>query len=238
LVVAVGCAGLLSNIVGLFLFHGAFHDLRVDFVFRYFTNAIPLDHGHSHGGHSHSHSHRPADLEAAKPQTVKVSKRNSLPHSHSGHSHGPTDRTPLLATTAPFVPGGASTSDSAVDVTDADQEELERAEEELFVHPVEFRAGVIRAAEDAGYGTARVRSMSESSLKKAPHSHDHGGHSHTAGEPHTHSHEGHDHGAEDEHSHGHGGKSEGSMNMEGVFLHVLGDAVSFPSHTSTYASHK
>jgi hypothetical protein len=79
--------------------------------------------------------------------------------------------------------------------------------------------------------------MSESSLKKAPHSHDHGGHSHTAGEPHTHSHEGHDHGAEDEHSHGHGGKSEGSMNMEGVFLHVLGDAVGFSSRTLSDAFH-
>ena len=36
LVLIVGCLGLLSNILGLFLFH---------------------DHGHAHGGHSHGHSH-------------------------------------------------------------------------------------------------------------------------------------------------------------------------------------
>lgn len=70
--------------------------------------------------------------------------------------------------------------------------------------------------------------------------HDHAGHNHANGEAHNHAHaksggklakdaahaeEGHGH----DHSHGsgghsHGGHSHGSMNMRGVFLHVLGDA--------------
>jgi zinc transporter 1 len=70
------------------------------------------------------------------------------------------------------------------------------------------------------------------------HDHSHAdGHSHAksasdAEEGHGHSHgeeeHGHDHGSaggdDHGHSHGGGGHSHGSMNMQGVFLHVLGDA--------------
>lgn len=200
-VVAVGCAGLLSNIVGLFLFH---------------------DHGHSHGGHSHGHSHsHGGDLEAAKPKVKHV------------HSHGSaSDRTPLLTpktssthTDSTIVPV-ASSSASA---TSEDSSETERAEEELFVHPGEFRANVVKAAHDAGYGATvgHKRTMSTSSKRSLPvHDHSAHGHSHSHEHPHAHDEtEEHDH-DHDEEEGGHGGHShEGSMNMRGVFLHVLGDAL-------------
>lgn len=102
--------------------------------------------------------------------------------------------------------------------------EAQRAEEELFVHPGEFRANVVRAAHDAGYGTGRARTMSESTRRSA-HGHEESHEGHSQGHDHAdHDHEeaGHNH----EHAESGGAHDHGSMNMEGVFLHVLGDAVS------------
>jgi len=73
--------------------------------------------------------------------------------------------------------------------------------------------------------------VTETPLSKPDdHDHDHAdpGHQHLAkdsndaeqGKAHDHSHQGKDQG----HSHGGDGHSHGSMNMRGVFLHVLGDA--------------
>lgn len=74
--------------------------------------------------------------------------------------------------------------------------------------------------------------MSEST-RRSVHVHDHEGHNHESHDSHDHGdHAGHDHGEEGhDHEHDHtegggGGHDHGSMNMEGVFLHVLGDAVS------------
>ena len=103
-------------------------------------------------------------------------------------------------------------------------------EDELFVHPGEFRENIVKQAHDAGYGAI----ASGSSKKGHAHSgsHDHS-HDHSArAKGHGHGHDDSDHTAvEHEHSHeesagGHGGGEDGSMNMRGVFLHVLGDAVS------------
>lgn len=270
LVVAVGTAGLLSNIVGLFLFHGAFVSLSPSMAnvaapreascrlghnktfANTNSNAINSDHGHgghshSHGGHSHhEHNH---DLEAAKPKVLKPTKRHSI------SSVSASDRTPLLATTPSFIPANAlppisaststlvqSSSASSIAETEDEEEESElerrrRLEEELFVHPGEFRAGVIRAAHDAGYGSNAVASTSTAHAhdrrtsvgSKHDHSsHDHhsSAHAHAHGEGEAHDH-GHSHGDEEAHVGGGGGghSHEGSMNMRGVFLHVLGDAV-------------
>ncbi|CED82790.1 Zn2 transporter ZNT1 and related Cd2 /Zn2 transporters (cation diffusion facilitator superfamily) [Phaffia rhodozyma] len=97
--------------------------------------------------------------------------------------------------------------------------------ESLYRHPAQSRAAVVAAAEHMGYGaTAPIKH----------HDHSHGPderepllaqNDHT---DHAHSHSDSTSGNADEqdkssksHGHGHGG----SMNMEGVFLHVLGDAL-------------
>ncbi|KDE07706.1 hypothetical protein MVLG_01980 [Microbotryum lychnidis-dioicae p1A1 Lamole] len=194
LIVAVGTAGLVSNIVGLFLFH---------------------DHGgHSHvgggGGHSHGGGHNHATL------TRDVESDRPPPQDHQ--SGRPSDRTPLLAP-APSASRShlASTSPSTLPENEEDLDEGEdiRAEDELFVHPGELRGNIVKAAHEAGYGatastsngvatksTAHVRRDSQSE----GHGHDHGhGQSHDA----------------DVATSG----QDGSMNMRGVFLHVLGDAL-------------
>ncbi|CAO0801644.1 unnamed protein product [Mucor circinelloides] len=55
------------------------------------------------------------------------------------------------------------------------------------------------------------------------HGHGHGGHSHSHGEQHSHE---HSHGKDIESAHGHGhSHGGGHLNMRGIFLHVLGDAL-------------
>ncbi|GAA5936232.1 cation diffusion facilitator family transporter [Sporobolomyces koalae] len=194
LIVAVGTAGLVSNIVGLFLFH---------------------DHGgHSHGGGGHSHG------GGAKSHASPTPKSDSHSHSHS-HSEA-NDRTPLLAgsssnarTAATSPSGGSSTLVDDDDDADSELAEADDAiEEELFVHPGELRANVLKKAHDAGYGATNAQNAhkrGQSSLSSVA---EHGG----SRDSHDHSHDGHgDHGAEV--------SSEGNMNMRGVFLHVLGDAL-------------
>lgn len=61
LVLITGGAGLVANLVGLFLFHGNYPPIH---LLGLNTNAMYLlEHGHGHGGHSHGG------------------------HSHGGHSH-------------------------------------------------------------------------------------------------------------------------------------------------------
>ncbi|GAA5868868.1 hypothetical protein JCM16303_000288 [Sporobolomyces ruberrimus] len=194
LIVAVGTAGLVSNIVGLFLFH---------------------DHGgHSHGGGGHSHGGG-ASKSAPKPKS----------HSHS-HSHSePSDRTPLLNgngsnPTNRTPPSGSSSTvveeeedDESSDLAEAD----DAIEEELLIHPGELRANVLKKAHDAGYGATSQSNhkRGQSSLSSVAENAGAGG---ATGDSHDHSHEGHgDHGGE--------AASDGNMNMRGVFLHVLGDAL-------------
>ncbi|KAK4055064.1 hypothetical protein OIO90_003405 [Microbotryomycetes sp. JL221] len=197
LIVIVGSAGLVSNIVGLFLFHdhgGHSHGGG----------------GHSHGGHGHSHSGT-ADSEGdAARRMAKIAARRS-----NGQVHSNGERTPLLK------PSSASLADSASSVpTELDSSSEERAEDELFVHPGELRGNIVRAAHDAGYGSHshggnHSKGTAGSELE---HGHGHGSTGH--GSRHA-----HDVGPEDEHGLDaeHSGQ-EGSMNMRGVFLHVLGDA--------------
>jgi len=182
LITVVGCAGLVSNIVGLFLFH--------DHGGHSHGGGGGGGHGHSHGGSSsapkaHAHSHGHGDAEA--------------------HAHSSGERSPLLRPGDARVasPAGSSTavgvpSDGSAASDDEDEEAL--AEDELYCHPGEMRANVLKKAHNAGYGTSGAAAQN--------------------------GHEGHAHDSGDEHG-GHGGHagSDGAMNMQGVFLHVLGDAV-------------
>ncbi|BGP57477.1 Zinc resistance conferring protein [Rhodotorula sphaerocarpa] len=197
LIVAVGTAGLISNIVGLFLFH---------------------DHGgHSHGGGGgHGHSHGGDGHKHPKPSV------------HDDHDA--SDRTPLLQngsavkgrkSASSLVPNSASASASGAstpggsDGGNSDGEDFS-AEDELCVYPGELRANVVKRAHDAGYG-AVAQAAAASGGGTAGRGDEHDIEAGVGADEHGHSHGGHG-------GHGHGGQ-DGSMNMRGVFLHVLGDAL-------------
>lgn len=207
LVLAVGSAGLASNILGLFLFH---------------------DHGHSHGGddHGHSHSHAPhGDIEASAHE-----------HSH-GHFHDPVedengDITDILPAT--IVARVASGSDEqlprSIHAHKRDKSKQARFASpvtHIHVHPARNRQEVIAAAvsdseaisgtsdddDDGDENTPLVPKSGESSRtpknrKRSNSRSCHHGHNHMKPKPQSSS-----------------GHSHQNLNMRGVFLHVLGDAL-------------
>ena len=211
LVVIVGSLGLASNIVGLFLFQ---------------------DHGHSHGGHSHGGqvSHDEADRlhedTSAEPETPSKNRHARARSESVGSLYGHPAQTRAYVVRAAHDMGYDGPSASST----AEEGERERL--------MSKRSGSYGAAAHDGHGHTHS------------HSQDHG-HAHSRSEDdqdvetgdmklkskksgflgglfgkkdsdngHGHSH-GEGGGA---HSHSHGGE-DGSMNMRGVFLHVLGDAL-------------
>jgi zinc transporter 1 len=221
LVLIVGCLGLASNLVGLLLFH---------------------DHSHGPGGHSHGPtSHAARDAEEGHAGHVHEPYSDAVPHSHShdGHNH------PQL-TTPPGQTGTLSSETTAV----ADDFSVKIGKKgrrhsrstsrnflpEEFSGPSQFRNSIIAAGgrmdtvdsagdtdnEDASPreqvlpadfeplvgGTAQKISYGTSTSDKRK-SYDHKTHNHAQPREASGGH-GHDH---------------GDLNMRGIFLHVMGDAL-------------
>jgi zinc transporter 1 len=142
-------------------------------------------------------------------------------HSHGGgHSHS---HAPVKAPPSPRAEGDVAAPSESSTSTAVQTRHREDSVTSLYGHPAQTRAYVVKAAQDLGYErdeSARLNGAAPAAGYGATEAHDHAGHSHDveAAAP-AHSHDDHDHG------HSHGGHSHGSMNMRGVFLHVLGDAL-------------
>lgn len=203
LVVIVGCLGLASNVIGLFLFHG-------EFFISTHQHADRVEHGHAHGGHSHSHGDEESDSQSQPATPAIVTSRpaddettallrstaplGTSPSSHahnesfsSLYGHPAQTRAAVIETAAEFGYGRDVLSPSASSRR-AHLHALPREAEEA--HPEGSSASASTAA--------------------AAHDHVHGQDANAQAEK------------DDDHAHGH---SHGNMNMHGVFLHVLGDAL-------------
>lgn len=189
LILVVGTAGLLVNVIGLFLFH---------------------EHGHGHGGHSHGHGGH-GHGKRKKNTSRKNSGASSSSSSCNGHHNLisiPTASSAANNTVAASAPVNEHTPlrrPTRHSFTGA------RLPEEIAILPARTHSQIIQAANDLQHQLSRQHysSISENDHR---HHHNHDG-------EHQHDHD-HDHEHEDSHSHDHG-----MMNMHGVFLHVLGDAL-------------
>ncbi|KAB8698132.1 hypothetical protein FH972_026382 [Carpinus fangiana] len=204
LVLIVGAVGLAFNILGLFVF----------------------GHGHDHGDEGHEHEHAHDQVDAAENG-----------HAHKSHDHGPSI-TFQEGTHAPASPArphdhnrrsrGNSRSYSTID--------------DMPIHPSSVRAGILAKArgeesdsetDDTGDEEAVVVTESTSLLGNTKssaradtsnHSHNHS-HSHTRGSDVV-DHSKHAHARPRKSTSGGGhGHNHADMNMRGMFLHVLGDAL-------------
>lgn len=273
LVLIVGCFGLLSNVLGLFLFH---------------------EHGHSHGGESHGHSHRPEDkLSAAEeghgsrhgagvdahtaevadeggniadvlPQSTVAGWPRSTPNRQSGpqdssgeqrttgsrgFSKNDEDDSTAAGTTSPLSTRKSISSGQQKRHLRRTSRSKSRgfvSVDDLPIHPASFRNDFIAASRlediESGPGTesegeeaveeeqeeptertgllgqARRTSSVKRRRNSAP------DHKHQNRERHDSWHAAHNHNhPKDEGSTG--GHSHGDLNMRGVFLHVMGDAL-------------
>lgn len=230
LVVIVGSLGLASNLVGLLLFH---------------------DHGHAHGGHGHSHGHgghSHGSHDHAHSHTV--ADGDDQDESAVGDAVGTISIGRKKQNNAATNEDG--TVSSSVTKRGRGRQDSVGS---ILGHPAQTRAFVVQTAHDLGYeGSRHQHSNSITSLGGAQNertrllantSNDYGATdantdleagtaspAHKNGHAHDHdSHADHSQGADSHdapgHGHSHGGHShgEGSMNMQGVFLHVLGDAL-------------
>lgn len=236
-IVIVGTLGLLSNIVGLFLFHGTYR-------FDYHDNdrvsrLTKVEHGHSHG-HSHGEGaiKLPDGDDAVNGSNGEVSGRRRSDSMSSLYQHPAQTRAQVIETAAEYAYG--QNRDSGDFGAMSPPSGHHRSNSQPRRHT--------RAGSGRPRGTPQLTPHTEASPSASgssataveEHGHSHDGHDHLAknasdaeqGKPHYHGDEdhGHDHGSSEHgagghgHSHGGHGHSHGSMNMQGVFLHVLGDA--------------
>ncbi|KAF9377884.1 hypothetical protein CPC16_011595 [Podila verticillata] len=214
LVLVVGGIGLVCNLMGLVLFHD--HS----------------GHGHSHGGHSHGHSH-----SSKKPKAIA-----SSPDEGSDDEKGPKEAPSLrhqssLERISPLKQANIQNlQQAALEV----QQQIENEERYAQQDAEETRSRNSSFNEKEGArshvqsGASRpdavVVSMEGTQVLPAEHTHDHDD---DHNEAHDHSHD-HNDGAHDhDHAHAHAHDDEGKgtkpsgedLNMQGIFLHVLGDAL-------------
>lgn len=248
LVMIVGCCGLASNILGLFLFH---------------------DHGHSHGGHDHSHSH-----DGIKDAEEGHSHSHSHTHTHEvGHGHSLDEETRLISNEGGTIEDAlpqvriagykgkterkdnsrsAETNSSAtlaaskspykrksVPMTSEHSNKSRRrasiyggSVDNMPVHPMDRRLGYIYGSqyddEHSDAGTEEAIDGEQQPLTAKPtdgKSNGYGSMEHP--QVHEDRHAGHKHRQpkEQKASGGGHGHSHGDLNMRGVFLHVMGDAL-------------
>ncbi|KAF2754099.1 cation efflux protein [Pseudovirgaria hyperparasitica] len=217
LVMIVGCFGLASNVVGLFLFH---------------------DHGHSHGDAGHSHdSHGIAE----------EGHRHAHAHSHDAETDAVADESGRIVDVLPStrVAGYGTASqpkDISWDIKDTPSKSNPSAylhgrtksgsihpgslrhdflvEAEQILHPGSGQADSDAASSEADSEDAEDNEQSGLLNKAKSHAHSHS-HVKKSGADHKK----HHHSQPKKKGKGGHGHSHGDLNMRGVFLHVLGDAL-------------
>lgn len=255
LVLIVGCFGLLSNILGLFLFH---------------------EHGHSHGGHEHGHGHADSNKLAA----AEEGQRDSGPVERDEHTHAIADQSGNIADVLPqnTIAGWPKTTKASSSPNRSarkysrgfskNDEEASTAKnstspistrksigsyrhhrhtsgsrsrfasaDDIHIHPASFRNDIIQASrlKDIESNTSEAEDEDEVLVDGEPATEDQpllGPHKSNGSakpelgsshEPRSYDHADHKHSQPQEESKG--GHSHGDLNMRGVFLHVMGDAL-------------
>jgi zinc transporter 1 len=237
LVLVVGCLGLASNLVGLVLFHDHGHSHGGG--------------GHSHGGHSHSHGNEISDAEEGH---AHAGHDHGHSHDESGHNHAAGHKhahkhSESTVENFPFSPKSTKAG-KAADVPDEEgttvvgsPEMSPRARRRHsrtgsrnvdFEGPKSFRISIIQQAASANQ--LDELETNEIAAAEAQAEHEEDGHNHGVSSP-LMGGQSSGYGAitlpADHHSHRHaqekpkskGGHSHGDLNMKGIFLHVMGDAL-------------
>jgi solute carrier family 30 (zinc transporter), member 1 len=216
LVLIVGSLGLAFNIMGLFLFH---------------------DHSHGHGGHSHGPSDAVKDAEEGHAETTEPGTARAADERGNVVDVLPQNKLAGWPTTQ--IEGSENTA-----VEDASEQTIVQKRkgrrhsrrysglDEIYVSPNAFRKSIIEAGR-----VDPVQSDEDAAQDAAvPDDHD-DSHDHTApllngkkqkgyGATHRHSidHSKHTHAQPKKPGKG-SGHSHGDLNMRGIFLHVMGDAL-------------
>jgi zinc transporter 1 len=232
LVLIVGCFGLASNIIGLFLFH---------------------DHGHGHGSHSHGeaspvHAAEEGQSYLVDPESQVVADQSGnvaevLPQTRVGvYPSAVTKKSKSNTARGAEISGSSGKvrrrSGSGKGATKGHRRSQSRGYsglDEIYVHPSSFRNSIIEssraeASETDSDQESETGVIEEEPSEQSPLLQKANGNlsaaSPTASTKKWDRHSDHKHNKPKEGGkHGGYGHSHGDLNMRGVFLHVLGDAL-------------
>jgi zinc transporter 1 len=263
LVMIVGCFGLASNIMGLFLFHEHGHG--------HSHGREEEGHSHSHDpvsnaeeGHSHGHDHS-VDADTARMTDEAGNIEDILPQIRVGgfssvardRAHSPKftksdESEPTVSSRSPRTPGRKSVaSNSEIHGrhrrrTSGSYSRGFGSVDNIHIHPASFRNEIINAARqeeiinesdpDEEEALLDVEGPGDTPDRHAYHSFSNGSPKKSNGNAgygtlrkqstDDYDHTSHNHRQPKEQSSGGGhGHSHGDLNMRGVFLHVMGDAL-------------
>ncbi|KAK4913159.1 Zinc resistance conferring protein, partial [Elasticomyces elasticus] len=228
LVLIVGCIGLASNILGLFLFHDHSHGPG----------------GHSHGdeeeGHAHSHTHshghdhgteghNHANHHAHDEEHHKASERSPLMAKSHSHDHSPKSYT-KSDSDGTTINGGANGTPPRQKSVPGQRRRRQSgfgSVDNIHIHPASFRNDIIQASR---YQEEDIEEEAIEPEYSHEHDHDHdNSHQHINGTAKkiANAHKNHLHNQPKDAKSGGGGHghSHDDLNMKGVFLHVMGDAL-------------
>ncbi|CAK4031826.1 Zinc homeostasis factor 1 [Lecanosticta acicola] len=219
LVLVVGCLGLLSNVVGLALFHDHSHG----------------GHGHSHGGHEHGDEASAAEEGHAGHAGHVHEPYRDEPHRHShgqeGHAIEHSD-TQTSGSTAIAEDSAAKTAAPPSKRRHSRSTSRAALNPEEYAGPAAFRNSIIAASRmdplESEEETTTVEPPTDNTFEPLL-----GGTGTTiaygATQPTANGkfdHKAHKHSQPKEASKGgHAGHNHGDLNMKGIFLHVMGDAL-------------
>ncbi|KAF9178128.1 hypothetical protein BGZ51_008095 [Haplosporangium sp. Z 767] len=208
LVLIVGSIGLACNLLGLVLFHDH------------------AGHGHNHG-HSHGHSHGKKNSEKTQNKDQAIAEVEKSPISDKTGDLNPTQNMPRnrrpsvryqssLERISPLKQTSIQNLQHAALEVQRHIEDEERHQQEETTEEVRRHSEAATGVNTDSRPEATVLSMEDEDSNT--HAHD---------SAHHNDHAGHDH-----HSHQHDHKHDGAkrpsgqdLNMHGIFLHVLGDAL-------------
>jgi zinc transporter 1 len=222
IILIVGSCGLLSNIIGLFLFHDHGHGGHS----HSHDAHSHAEEGHSHGAHSHDHdiADESGNVADVLPQNRVAFPTNLTQSSANSNGINVSSSTDRRRSSMSGKKKRHSRSQSRTYAT----------LDEIYVHPSSFRNSIIESSrlrdeeaddedDDVEVEEEPTEQTSLLSKSKKNGSHDH---SHANGKSKDNQHKDHKHTKPKQQSSGGGhGHSHGDLNMRGVFLHVMGDAL-------------
>ncbi len=215
LVLIVGSFGLASNIIGLFLFH---------------------DHGHSHGGASDGHDEHSIAEEGHHHGIDTHDHAHGSGHTASAQTPNITAQSPKKPSEVTFFPQAervrSSTSGKKSKRHNRSQSRNYSTLDDIYVHPSSFRNSIIESSRirdnDEADDEAEDAIIEDEPNEQSPllsrtangGTHDHSNGTQQPKDCHKdHKHKQPKEGKSGGHGHSH------DLNMRGVFLHVMGDAL-------------
>ena len=215
LVLIVGCCGLISNILGLLLFHEHDHGHGEEDEHPHKIDPVTVaEEGHSH---SHSHTQIPENTETDRSEVSPQKSTDALATGRSTDFRRPRRTSGSFVDTIPIHP--ASFRNDIIAASRLNQQSESEAEEEAIIDDditaasPDERSSLMAHSNGSPekYNRSRTASHASPKKKRQDHRHDswHVAHNHSKPK---------DKSAKE-------GQSHGDLNMRGVFLHVMGDAL-------------